>query len=49
MADGLSVAAGAAGLISLGLEVTKGLIDYYDAYKSRESNIVEYCPHHQET
>ncbi|KAH7000290.1 hypothetical protein EDB80DRAFT_811411, partial [Ilyonectria destructans] len=28
-----------AGLISLGLEVTKGLMDYYEAYKFRESNI----------
>jgi hypothetical protein len=37
--DGLSVAAPVIGIISFGIQVTKSLIDYYSAYKSRESEI----------
>lgn len=33
MGDALSVASGAAGIISLGLQVCKSLVDYYNAWK----------------
>jgi ankyrin repeat domain-containing protein 50 len=39
MADGLSVIASAAGIISLGIQVTQSLVDFYAAYKGRESTI----------
>jgi len=39
MADPLSVAAGVAGLVSLGLQVTQTLVDFYSAYKNRKSDI----------
>jgi ankyrin repeat domain-containing protein 50 len=37
--DGLSVAASVAGIISLGIQVTQSLIDFYEAYKGQKSNI----------
>lgn len=39
MADGLSVAASVAASVSLGIEVTKGLPDYYEAYRSGKSDL----------
>ncbi len=40
MTDPLSGAAGVAGLISLGIQVTQSLVDFYNAYKSRDSDLV---------
>ena len=37
--DGLSVAASVAGIISLGIQVTQSLTDYYKAYKGQKSEI----------
>jgi ankyrin repeat domain-containing protein 50 len=37
--DGLSVAASVAGIISLGIQVTQFLIDFYEAYKGQKSDI----------
>src|SRR5215469_5569703 len=37
--DGLSVAASVAGIISLGIQVTQSLIDFYEAYKGQKSDI----------
>ena len=37
--DPLSVSAGVAGFISLGLEVTKSLIEFYKAYKDKDAHI----------
>ncbi len=39
MADPLSVAAGVAGLVSLGIEVTRSLVDFYKAFKKRDSDL----------
>lgn len=39
--DGLSVAASVAGIISLGIQVTQSLIDFYEAYKALKSDIVK--------
>lgn len=39
MSDPLSISASAAGLISLGLEVTKGLIQYYESWKDSHDNV----------
>ena len=39
MPDPLSTSAGAAGLTSLGLEVTKGLIQYYESWKDSHDNV----------
>ena len=39
MADPLSVAAGVAGLASLGIEVTQSLVDFYKASKKRDSDL----------
>jgi len=38
--DPLSIAASAASLISLGIQITQSLIDIYSAYKSQNSNII---------
>lgn len=38
--DGLSVAASVVGLISLGIQVTQSITDYYAAYKGQKSDIV---------
>ncbi|KAI5463253.1 hypothetical protein BGZ63DRAFT_352374 [Mariannaea sp. PMI_226] len=37
--DGVSVAASVAGLISLGIQATQGLIEYYTAYKSQDKDV----------
>ncbi len=39
MTDPLSVTAGAAGLISLGIQVTQSLVNYYNSYKGQDSDI----------
>lgn len=43
MGDPLSVAASAAGLVSLGLTVCSGLLDYYNAWKDQPSDITAMC------
>ena len=40
MTEPLSVAGSVAGLISLGIQVTQSLVNFYNAYKNRDSNIV---------
>ena len=40
MTDPLSVAASVAGLISLGIQVTQSLADFYNAYENRDSELV---------
>jgi ankyrin repeat domain-containing protein 50 len=40
MADPLSVAASVTGLISLGIQVTQSLVDFYTAYKNQKSDVV---------
>ena len=37
--DGFSVAASVAGIISLGIQVTQSLTDYYEAYKGQKLDI----------
>ena len=37
--DGLSIAANVAGVVSLGVEVTKALLKYYKDYKGREADL----------
>ena len=37
MADPLSVAAGVAGLVSLGVQVTQSLVDFYTPYRDQDS------------
>lgn len=37
--DGLSIAASVAGIISLGIQITQSLTDYYDAYKGQKLEI----------
>ena len=39
MADPLSIAASVAGLVSFGLEVCRGLTDYYEAWKGYEADV----------
>ena len=43
MGDPLSIAASAAGLVSLGLTVCSGLLDYYSAWKDQPSDVSEMC------
>jgi ankyrin repeat domain-containing protein 50 len=40
MADPLSVAAGIAGLISLGIKVTESLVKFYTSYKGQETEVI---------
>ena len=40
MTDLLFVAASVAGLISLGIQVTQSLVDFYKAYENRNSELV---------
>ena len=40
MTDPLSVAGSVAGLISLGIQVTQSLVNFYNAYKNRDSDLV---------
>lgn len=39
MSEPLSVAAGVAGLISLGIQVTEGLVRFYTSYKNQDANV----------
>ena len=39
--DALGVSSGAAGLISLGIKVCQGLLDYYNSWKDAESRVLE--------
>lgn len=39
MSDPLSIAAGVAGLLSLGIQVSLSLVDYYSAYTDRDAQI----------
>lgn len=41
MGDPLSVAAGVAGLISLGIQTTQHLVDYYTLYKNRDEDLLK--------
>lgn len=41
MTEPLSVAASVAGLISLGIQVTQSLVEFYNAYKNRDSDLVD--------
>lgn len=41
MSDPLSVAAGVAGLISLGIQTTQYLVDYYTRYKDRDKDLLK--------
>jgi hypothetical protein len=38
--DGLSVAASVTGILSLGVQITKSLVDFYAAYKSQKSSVI---------
>jgi ankyrin repeat domain-containing protein 50 len=40
MTDPLSVAAGIAGLISLGIQVTKSLVKFYTSYKGQDNDVI---------
>jgi uncharacterized protein YxeA len=41
MTDPLSLAAGVAGLLSLGVQVTQSLFNFYSAYKDQASDLVQ--------
>jgi hypothetical protein len=41
MSDPLSIAAGIAGLLSLGIQVTQSLVDFYSVYKSQDNDIAK--------
>jgi hypothetical protein len=41
MSDPLSIAAGIAGFLSLGVKVTQSLLDFYSAYKSQDADIAK--------
>lgn len=43
MGDPLSIAAGVAGIISLGLTVSSGLLNYYGSWKDSPSNVSTMC------
>ena len=43
MGDPLSVAASAAGIVSLGLQVCSGLLDYYQTWKDQPSDVSQMC------
>lgn len=40
MTNPLSVAAGVAGLVSLGIQVTHSLVDFYNAYAKRDLDLI---------
>ncbi|KAI0841425.1 hypothetical protein F5Y06DRAFT_308245 [Hypoxylon sp. FL0890] len=48
MMDPLSISASAAGLISLGLQVSSGIIGYCKVYRSREADLVQLVQHARE-
>lgn len=39
MADPLSIASGTAGLLSLGIQVTQSLVNFYDTYKDQDADV----------
>jgi hypothetical protein len=39
MAEALGIASGAAGIVSLGLEITQGLLKYYAAWRDQDKDI----------
>ncbi|KAJ5117570.1 NACHT nucleoside triphosphatase [Penicillium atrosanguineum] len=41
MADPLSIAAGISGFLSLGIQVTQALVDFYSVYKSQDTELVK--------
>jgi hypothetical protein len=41
MSDPLSIAAGIAGFLSLGIQVTQTLVDFYSVYKSQDTDIAK--------
>lgn len=41
MADPLSIASGVAGLLSLGLQVTRSLVEFYSAYKDQANDLAK--------
>jgi ankyrin repeat domain-containing protein 50 len=43
MAEALGVASGVAGLVSLGIELCQGLLEYYNSWKDAESEIATTC------
>ena len=43
MGDPLSITASAAGLVSLGLSVCSGLLDYYNAWKDQPTDVSRLC------
>ena len=43
MGDPLSIAASAAGIVSLGLQVCSGLLDYYQTWKNQSSDVSQMC------
>jgi ankyrin repeat domain-containing protein 50 len=43
MADPLSIVAGAAGIVSLGLTVCSGLLEYYGSWRDSPSDVVAMC------
>jgi hypothetical protein len=43
MAEALGVASGVAGLVSLGIELCQGLLEYYKSWKDAESEIATTC------
>ncbi|KAJ5983064.1 hypothetical protein N7481_005163 [Penicillium waksmanii] len=42
MSDPLSIAAGIAGFLSLGIQVTQNLVDFYSEYKGQDANIAKF-------
>jgi hypothetical protein len=41
MADGLSIASGIAGLLSLGIQATQSLVNFYIAYKDQDTDLAK--------
>ena len=41
MADPLSIAAGIAGFLSLGIHVAQALVDFYAVYKMQDTNVAK--------
>ena len=43
MAEALTIASGAAGLVSLGITICHGLLEYYASYQSFEDDVAKMC------
>ncbi|KAK7404175.1 hypothetical protein QQX98_010017, partial [Neonectria punicea] len=43
MAEAIGIASGVVGLINFGIDVCKGLVQYYESYKDAESDIKATC------